>query len=101
MGTVPEADSVSLWPLDMPLEDSTMQQGDDSGDVSRQLHYLETILGELKSDLSKERRDKLLLLAEVECLRKNNHHLLEESLFAYEELHKLKSTFSVAPGDVQ
>ncbi|XP_041949709.1 uncharacterized protein LOC121709994 isoform X2 [Alosa sapidissima] len=101
MGTVPESNSVSQGPPEMLLEDSTMQQGEDSGELARQLYYLETILGELKSDLNKERRDKLVLLAEVESLRKNNHHLLEESLFAYEELHKLKSMFSVAPGDVQ
>lgn len=48
-----------------------------------------------------ERKDKLALLAEVESLRKNNYHLLEESLSAYEELHKLKTMFSVAPGDIK
>ncbi|XP_031428244.1 uncharacterized protein LOC116221517 isoform X2 [Clupea harengus] len=99
-GTAPETHLASHHPPEALLDGSTML-GDDSEELTRQLHYLETILGELKSDLSKERRDKLALLAEVESLRKNNHHLLEESLFAYEELHKLKSMFSIAPGDTK
>ncbi|KAL2095307.1 hypothetical protein ACEWY4_010026 [Coilia grayii] len=71
----------------------------DSEELTRQVHYLENILGELKSDLTnQERRGNLALLAEVEKLRQNNRRLLEESVCAYQELDKLRTVFSISPG---
>ncbi|KAA0720016.1 Signal-induced proliferation-associated 1-like protein 3 [Triplophysa tibetana] len=69
--------------------------GEDADDVfidfPDQLSHLEAMLKRLSSDLLKEKRDKVALLAEVLKLRISNQHLKEESLFAVEQLHKIST----------
>ncbi|XP_056586228.1 uncharacterized protein LOC130407432 isoform X2 [Triplophysa dalaica] len=60
-------------------------------DFPDQLSHLEAMLKRLSSDLLKEKRDKVALLAEVLKLRISNQHLKEESLCAVEQLHKISN----------
>uniref|UniRef100_A0A8C4RB57 Signal induced proliferation associated 1 like 3 n=1 Tax=Erpetoichthys calabaricus TaxID=27687 RepID=A0A8C4RB57_ERPCA len=63
-------------------------------DLTGRLYHLEVMLKQLHNDLEKEKKDKVALLAEVACLRENNHRLQEESLTASEQLKKFSQIFS-------
>ncbi|XP_067280400.1 uncharacterized protein [Pseudorasbora parva] len=67
-------------------------------DFPDQLSHLEGMLRRLSSDLLKEKRDKVGLLAEVLKLRISNQHLREESLGAAAQLHKISKILNTTPG---
>nr|XP_055036605.1 signal-induced proliferation-associated 1-like protein 1 isoform X3 [Misgurnus anguillicaudatus] len=69
-------------------------------DFPDQLSHLEGMLRRLSSDLLKEKRDKVALLAEVLKLRISNQHLREESLCAVSQLHKIYEILKATPGGV-
>ncbi|XP_057216516.1 signal-induced proliferation-associated 1-like protein 3 isoform X2 [Triplophysa rosa] len=79
--------------------------GEDADDVfidfPDQLSHLEAMLKRLSSDLLKEKRDKVALLAQVLKLRISNQHLREESLCAVEQLHKISNILNATPGGVE
>ncbi|XP_051536828.1 signal-induced proliferation-associated 1-like protein 1 isoform X2 [Myxocyprinus asiaticus] len=79
--------------------------GEDTDDVfiniTNQLSHLEGMLRRLSSDLLREKRDKVALLAEVLKLRICNQHLKEESLCAIERLHKISKILNTTPGGVE
>ncbi|XP_042634904.1 uncharacterized protein LOC109061604 isoform X2 [Cyprinus carpio] len=70
-------------------------------DFPDQLSHLEGMLSRLSSDLLKEKRDKVALLAEVLKLRISNQHLREESLCAVEQLHKISKILNKTPGGME
>ncbi|XP_016365649.1 signal-induced proliferation-associated 1-like protein 3 [Sinocyclocheilus rhinocerous] len=70
-------------------------------DFPDQLSHLEGMLRRLSSDLLKEKRDKVALLAEVLKLRISNQHLREESLCACAQLHKISNILNTAPGEME
>lgn len=70
-------------------------------DFPDQLSHLEGMLRRLGSDLLKEKRDKVALLAEVLKLRISNQHLREESLCACAQLHKISNILNTTPGDTE
>ncbi|KAI5096448.1 hypothetical protein C0J45_13342 [Silurus meridionalis] len=65
------------------------------------LSHLETMLMRLSTDLLKEKKDKVALLAEVLKLRMSNEHLKEESLSANVQLHKICQMFGINPESVE
>lgn len=66
-------------------------------DLSGRLHHLEVMLKQLNNDLEKEKKDKVVLLAEMANLRENNQRLQEESLSASEQLRKFSLLFTNTP----
>ncbi|KAK7131205.1 hypothetical protein R3I94_016361 [Phoxinus phoxinus] len=66
-------------------------------DFPDQLSHLEGMLRRLSSDLLKEKRDKVGLLAEVLKLRISNQHLKEESFSAVAQLHKISNILNTTP----
>ncbi|XP_056139210.1 signal-induced proliferation-associated 1-like protein 3 [Lampris incognitus] len=63
-------------------------------DLSGRLYHLEVMLKQLNTDLEKEKKDKVVLLAEMANLRENNQRLQEESHSASEQLRKFNILFS-------
>ncbi|XP_026052049.1 uncharacterized protein LOC113038668 isoform X2 [Carassius auratus] len=86
-------------------QSSAYCSGEDLDDVfidfPDQLSHLEGMLRRLSSDLLKEKRDKVALLAEVLKLRISNQHLREESLCAVAQLHKINNILNTAPGEME
>ncbi|XP_026796801.3 uncharacterized protein LOC113543048 isoform X1 [Pangasianodon hypophthalmus] len=70
-------------------------------DFPDQLSHLEAVLMRLSTDLLKEKKDKVALLAEVLKLRMSNEQLKEESLSANAQLHKICQMFSINPESVE
>ncbi|XP_047017782.1 uncharacterized protein LOC108278520 isoform X1 [Ictalurus punctatus] len=70
-------------------------------DSPDQLSHLEAMLMRLSTDLLKEKKDKVALLAEVLKLRMSNQHLKEESLSANEQLQKIRQMFGISPESVE
>ncbi|XP_051532880.1 uncharacterized protein LOC127428500 isoform X2 [Myxocyprinus asiaticus] len=70
-------------------------------DFPDQLSHLEGMLRQLSSDLLKEKRDKVALLAEVLKLRICNQHLKDESHCAIAQLHKISKILNTTPGGVE
>ncbi|XP_050949914.1 signal-induced proliferation-associated 1-like protein 3 isoform X1 [Labeo rohita] len=70
-------------------------------DFPDQLSHLEGMLRRLSSDLLKEKRDKVALLAEVLKLRISNQHLREESLCAVAQLHKISNILNTTSGEME
>ncbi|KAK9955319.1 hypothetical protein ABG768_015201 [Culter alburnus] len=68
-------------------------------DFPDQLSHLEGMLRRLSSDLLKEKRDKVALLAEVLKLRISNQHLREESFCAVAQLHKISNILNTPGGE--
>uniref|UniRef100_A0A8C5A5D1 Signal-induced proliferation-associated 1 like 3 n=1 Tax=Gadus morhua TaxID=8049 RepID=A0A8C5A5D1_GADMO len=62
-------------------------------DLPGRLHHLEVKLRQLNTDLEKEKKDKVVLMAEMADLRQNNQRLQEESSSASEQLRKFSITF--------
>ncbi|KAK3523883.1 hypothetical protein QTP70_015712, partial [Hemibagrus guttatus] len=91
-GTSPETHSPHL-------PHSLSEASDDNVfiDFPDQLSHLEAMLMRLSTDLLKEKKDKVALLAEVLKLRMSNQHLKEESLTANAQLHKICQMFSINP----
>ncbi|XP_051955431.1 signal-induced proliferation-associated 1-like protein 1 isoform X2 [Xyrauchen texanus] len=69
--------------------------------LTDQLSHLEGVLGRLSSDLLKEKRDKVALLAEMLKLRICNQNLKEESLCAIARLHKISKILNTTPGGIE
>ncbi|KAL1253035.1 hypothetical protein QQF64_017728 [Cirrhinus molitorella] len=69
-------------------------------DFPDQLSHLEGMLRRLSTDLLKEKRDKVALLAEVLKLRVSNQHLREESVCAVAQLHKISKILNTTPGEM-
>ncbi|KAM7399269.1 hypothetical protein PAMP_018550 [Pampus punctatissimus] len=63
-------------------------------DLSGRLYHLEVMLKQLNTDLEKEKKDKVVLLAEMANLRENNQRLQEESHTASEQLRKFSVLFT-------
>ncbi|XP_074535537.1 signal-induced proliferation-associated 1-like protein 3 [Halichoeres trimaculatus] len=63
-------------------------------DLSGRLYHLEVMLKQLNNDLEREKKDKVVLLAEMANLRENNQRLQEESLTASEQLRKFSQIFT-------
>ncbi|XP_058489745.1 signal-induced proliferation-associated 1-like protein 3 isoform X2 [Solea solea] len=63
-------------------------------DLSGRLYHLEVMLKQLNTDLEREKKDKVVLLAEMANLRQNNQRLQEESLTASEQLRKFNTFFN-------
>ncbi|XP_058613193.1 signal-induced proliferation-associated 1-like protein 3 isoform X2 [Onychostoma macrolepis] len=86
-------------------QSSAYCSGEDMDDVfidfPDQLSHLEGMLRRLSSDLLKEKRDKVALLAEVLKLRISNQHLREESLCAVGQLHKISNILNTTPGEME
>ncbi|KAK3555381.1 hypothetical protein QTP86_015666 [Hemibagrus guttatus] len=95
-GTSPETHSPHL-------PHSLSEASDDNVfiDFPDQLSHLEAMLMRLSTDLLKEKKDKVALLAEVLKLRMSNQHLKEESLSANAQLHKICQMFSINPESVE
>ncbi|GAA6094447.1 uncharacterized protein LOC113638555 isoform X1 [Tachysurus ichikawai] len=70
-------------------------------DFPDHLSHLEAMLMRLSTDLLKEKKDKVALLAEVLKLRMSNEHLKEESLSANAQLHKICQMFYINPESVE
>ncbi|CDQ89099.1 unnamed protein product, partial [Oncorhynchus mykiss] len=66
-------------------------------DLSGRLYSLEVMLKRLNTDLEKEKKDKVHLLAEMANLRQNNQRLQEESHSASEQLRKFSLLFTDPP----
>ncbi|XP_043077247.1 uncharacterized protein LOC122326433 isoform X2 [Puntigrus tetrazona] len=86
-------------------QSSAYCSGEDMDDIfidfPDQLSHLEGMLRRLSSDLLKEKRDKVALLAEVLKLRISNQHLREESLCAVAQLHKISKILNTTPGEME
>nr|XP_043887990.1 signal-induced proliferation-associated 1-like protein 3 isoform X1 [Solea senegalensis] len=63
-------------------------------DLSGRLYHLEVMLKQLNTDLEREKKDKVVLLAEMANLRQNNQRLQEESVTASEQLRKFNTFFN-------
>lgn len=63
-------------------------------DLSGRLYHLEVMLKQLNNDLEREKKDKVVLLAEMANLRENNQRLQEESQTASEQLRKFSMLFT-------
>ncbi|XP_073680108.1 uncharacterized protein [Garra rufa] len=70
-------------------------------DFPDQLSHLEGMLKRLSSDLLKEKRDKVALLAEVLKLRISNQNLREESFCAVARLHKISKILNTTTGEME
>ncbi|XP_068601225.1 signal-induced proliferation-associated 1-like protein 3 [Brachionichthys hirsutus] len=71
-----------------PRTTPTFSSDEASSDLSGRLRHLEVMLTQLNDDLEREKKDKVVLLAEMADLRENNQRLQEESLTASEQLRK-------------
>ncbi|KAM6932873.1 signal-induced proliferation-associated 1-like protein 3 isoform 2-T3 [Lycodopsis pacificus] len=63
-------------------------------ELSGRLFHLEVMLKQLNNDLEKEKKDKVILLAEMANLRENNQRLQVESVTASEQLRKFNTLFT-------
>ncbi|XP_071783592.2 signal-induced proliferation-associated 1-like protein 3 [Centroberyx gerrardi] len=104
--TEPQVGGQDMRPVVSPVLFQTPQtprttptfSGDEvPNDLSGRLHNLEVMLKQLNTDLEKEKKDKVVLLAEMANLRQNNQRLQEESLSASEQLRKFSLLFTNTP----
>ncbi|TRY97890.1 hypothetical protein DNTS_034127 [Danionella cerebrum] len=91
--TLPDTASHGTYQLHLSSSDFSedYQYNDVFIDFPDELSHLEGMVRRLSSDLLKEKRDKVALLAEVLKLRISNQHLREESLSAVTQLHKISN----------
>ncbi|XP_019113224.2 signal-induced proliferation-associated 1-like protein 3 isoform X1 [Larimichthys crocea] len=101
--TEPQVGGLDLRPVASPVQFNTPQtprttptfSGDEvPNDLSGRLYHLEVMLKQLNNDLEREKKDKVVLLAEMANLRQNNQRLQEESLTASEQLRKFSRLFT-------
>ncbi|XP_055752404.1 signal-induced proliferation-associated 1-like protein 3 isoform X2 [Salvelinus fontinalis] len=95
-----------MRPINSPIQFQTAQtprttptfSGDEVPNaLSGRLYSLEVMLKRLNTDLEKEKKDKVHLLAEMANLRQNNQRLQEESHSASEQLRKFSMLFTDTP----
>uniref|UniRef100_A0A8C8I8Z1 Signal-induced proliferation-associated 1-like protein 3 n=1 Tax=Oncorhynchus tshawytscha TaxID=74940 RepID=A0A8C8I8Z1_ONCTS len=93
----PQVGVPDMRPIKSPIQFQTPQTprttptfgGDEVPNaLSGRLYSLEVMLKQLNTDLEKEKKDKVHLLAEMANLRQNNQRLQEESHSASEQLRK-------------
>ncbi|XP_054470417.1 signal-induced proliferation-associated 1-like protein 3 isoform X2 [Anoplopoma fimbria] len=77
-----------------PRTTPTISGDEAPNDLSGRLFHLEVMLKQLNNDLQREKKDKVILLAEMANLRENNQRLQEESLTASEQLRKFSRIFT-------
>ncbi|CAL8375522.1 unnamed protein product [Gadus morhua 'NCC'] len=101
--TEPPVGGQDLRPSVSPVQFQTPQtprttptfSGDEMNhDLPGRLHHLEVKLRQLNTDLEKEKKDKVVLMAEMADLRQNNQRLQEESSSASEQLRKFSMLFA-------
>ncbi|XP_029026856.1 signal-induced proliferation-associated 1-like protein 3 isoform X2 [Betta splendens] len=99
----PQAGGPDTRPVVSPVQFHTPQtprttptfSGDEvPNDLSGRLYQLEVMLKQLNNDLEREKKDKVVLLAEMANLRENNQRLQEESHTASEQLRKFSMLFT-------
>ncbi|KAM4628293.1 signal-induced proliferation-associated 1-like protein 3 [Polymixia lowei] len=104
--TEPQVGGPDTRPVISPVQFNTPQtprttptfSGDEvPNDLSGRLYHLEVMLKQLNNDLEKEKKDKVVLLAEMANLRENNQRLQEESHSASEQLRKFSLLFTNTP----
>ncbi|XP_062860492.1 signal-induced proliferation-associated 1-like protein 3 [Trichomycterus rosablanca] len=71
-----------------PRTTPTISSDEIPNNLSGRLYQLEVMLLQLNTDLEKEKKDKVALLAEMAHLKENNQRLQEESHSASEQLRK-------------
>lgn len=77
-----------------PRTTPTFSSDEVSHDLPGRLCHLEVMLKQLNTDLEKEKKDKVVLMAEMANLRENNQRLQEESMSASEQLRKFSMLFT-------
>ncbi|KAM6973031.1 signal-induced proliferation-associated 1-like protein 3 [Aplochiton taeniatus] len=92
--TRPVVSPVNFKTPQTPRTTPTFSSDEVHNDVSGRLYHLEVMLNQLNTDLEKEKKDKVVLLAEMANLRQNNQRLQEESLSASEQLRKFSLLFT-------
>ncbi|KAM3875588.1 signal-induced proliferation-associated 1-like protein 3 [Diretmus argenteus] len=101
--TEPQVGGPDTRPVISPVHFQTPQtprttptfSGDEApNDLPGRLFHLEVMLKQLNNDLEKEKKDKVVLLAEMANLRENNQRLQEESMSASEQLRKFSLLFT-------
>ncbi|XP_036817249.1 signal-induced proliferation-associated 1-like protein 3 isoform X1 [Oncorhynchus mykiss] len=102
----PQVGVPDMRPIKSPIQFQTPQTprttptfgGDEVPNaLSGRLYSLEVMLKQLNTDLEKEKKDKVHLLAEMANLRQNNQRLQEESHSASEQLRKFSMLFTDTP----
>uniref|UniRef100_A0A3P8WGT9 Signal induced proliferation associated 1 like 3 n=1 Tax=Cynoglossus semilaevis TaxID=244447 RepID=A0A3P8WGT9_CYNSE len=87
----PTVSPVQFQTPQTPRTTPTFSGDEVPNDLSGRLHHLEVMLKQLNTDLEREKKDKVVLLAEMANLRENNQRLQEESHTASEQLRKVSS----------
>ncbi|XP_031651967.1 signal-induced proliferation-associated 1-like protein 3 isoform X2 [Oncorhynchus kisutch] len=102
----PQVGVPDMRPIKSPIQFQTPQTprttptfgGDEVPNaLSGRLYSLEVMLKQLNTDLEKEKKDKVHLMAEMANLRQNNQRLQEESHSASEQLRKFSMLFTDTP----
>uniref|UniRef100_A0A3B4AL05 Signal-induced proliferation-associated 1-like protein C-terminal domain-containing protein n=1 Tax=Periophthalmus magnuspinnatus TaxID=409849 RepID=A0A3B4AL05_9GOBI len=84
----PASSPVPFQTPQTPRTTPTLSGEETPNDLSGRLFHLEVMLKQLNNDLEREKKDKVVLLAEMANLRENNQRLQEESHTASEQLRK-------------
>ncbi|XP_034459413.1 signal-induced proliferation-associated 1-like protein 3 [Hippoglossus hippoglossus] len=101
--TEPQVGSPDMRPIISPVQFQTPQtprttptfSSDEApAELSGRLYNLEVMLKQLNNDLEREKKDKVVLMAEMANLRENNQRLQEESVTASEQLRKFNKIFT-------
>ncbi|XP_024911026.1 signal-induced proliferation-associated 1-like protein 3 [Cynoglossus semilaevis] len=90
----PTVSPVQFQTPQTPRTTPTFSGDEVPNDLSGRLHHLEVMLKQLNTDLEREKKDKVVLLAEMANLRENNQRLQEESHTASEQLRKVSRFFN-------
>ncbi|XP_028320060.1 signal-induced proliferation-associated 1-like protein 3 isoform X2 [Gouania willdenowi] len=100
--TEPQVGAADVRPTSSPVQFQTPQtprttptftSDEAPNELSTRLYHLETMLKQLNNDLEREKKDKVVLMAEMANLRENNQRLQEERLTASEQLRKFNMIF--------
>ncbi|XP_033832941.1 signal-induced proliferation-associated 1-like protein 3 [Periophthalmus magnuspinnatus] len=90
----PASSPVPFQTPQTPRTTPTLSGEETPNDLSGRLFHLEVMLKQLNNDLEREKKDKVVLLAEMANLRENNQRLQEESHTASEQLRKFSLLFT-------
>ncbi|CAL8353648.1 unnamed protein product [Lota lota] len=90
----PSVSPVQFQTPQTPRTTPTFSSDEVSNDLPGRLYHLEVKLKQLNTDLEKEKKDKVVLMAEMANLRQNNQRLQEESSSASEQLRKFSMLFA-------
>ncbi|XP_068441106.1 signal-induced proliferation-associated 1-like protein 3 isoform X2 [Clinocottus analis] len=104
--TEPQVGAPDMRPVVSPVQFQTPQtprttptfsSDEVPNEFSGRLFHLEVMLKQLNNDLEREKKDKVILLAEMADLRENNQRLQVERLSASEQLRKFSTLFTNEP----